>query len=157
LQVKKYFEEIFSELVPGGSATLEFKFLNNGNGDEDPVGVAICPQFSQTQTEDADIASLSGGQKAIVSLAFIFAVQKTDPSPFYVLDEVDAALDGSHRRRVANWMVKQSCQFICTTFRHEFLAKANHFIGIQIRNHVSHAMIVSPEEAMNFIEDNSQE
>jgi chromosome segregation ATPase len=52
-------------------------------------------------TETRDITSLSGGQKTLVALALIFAIQKCDPAPFYLFDEIDAALDQEHRRAVA--------------------------------------------------------
>ena len=47
------------------------------------------------------LEQLSGGQKTLVALAFIFAIQKCDPGPFYLFDEIDAALDAQHRKSVA--------------------------------------------------------
>ena len=44
-----------------------------------------------------EMAQLSGGQKSLVALALIFAIQKCDPAPFYLFDEIDAALDAQHR------------------------------------------------------------
>lgn len=52
---------------------------------------------------------LSGGQKTLVSLALIFAIQRTDPAPFYLLDEVDAALDPQYRQTVAAMLHRQVC------------------------------------------------
>jgi structural maintenance of chromosome 3 (chondroitin sulfate proteoglycan 6) len=48
-----------------------------------------------------DMQQLSGGQKSLVALAFIFAIQKCDPAPFYLFDEIDQALDPQHRKAVA--------------------------------------------------------
>ena len=56
-------------------------------------------------TETRDITSLSGGQKTLVALALIFAIQKCDPAPFYLFDEIDAALDQEHRRAVAGKII----------------------------------------------------
>lgn len=65
------------------------------------------------------INQLSGGQKTLVALALIFAIQRYQPAPFYLFDEIDQALDVEHRKAVAN-MIKQlsaNAQFITTTFR----------------------------------------
>ena len=50
-----------------------------------------------------DMQQLSGGQKSLVALALIFAIQRCDPAPFYLFDEVDAALDPKHRSAVGGW------------------------------------------------------
>lgn len=52
---------------------------------------------------------LSGGQRTIVALALIFAIQRSDPAPFYLLDEVDAALDPQYRTTVAKMLRQQVC------------------------------------------------
>ena len=48
-----------------------------------------------------DMQQLSGGQKSLVALTLIFAIQKCDPAPFYLFDEIDQALDAQHRKAVA--------------------------------------------------------
>ena len=65
------------------------------------------------------IPQLSGGQKSLVALALIFAIQKCDPAPFYLFDEIDAALDSMHRKAVADMIheLSDGAQFITTTFR----------------------------------------
>lgn len=62
--------------------------------------------------EPTNMRLLSGGQKTLVSLALIFAIQRTDPAPFYLLDEVDAALDPQYRQTVAAMLQRQ----VCTSF-----------------------------------------
>lgn len=109
---------------------------------------------------------LSGGQKSLVALALIFAIQKCDPAPFYLFDEIDQALDAQHRKAVsgnyvfdfivfhgaarrlrpsptpsliADMIVELAghAQFITTTFRPELLESADKFYGVKFRNKVS--------------------
>ena len=68
------------------------------------------------------LKQLSGGQKTLVALALIFSIQRLDPAPFYLFDEIDAALDPAYRSTVAKMLAHQSndpanpSQFIITTF-----------------------------------------
>ena len=64
------------------------------------IGVRIRVAFTGTAVIK-EISQLSGGQKSIVALAFIFAIQKCDPAPFYLFDEVDSALDPLYRKALA--------------------------------------------------------
>ena len=80
------------------------------------------PQVSFTglQSEMKSLEQFSGGQKTLVAFAFIFAIQKSDPGPFYLFDEIDAALDAQHRKFVAGGMGEVctagvSCDFQVTT------------------------------------------
>ncbi|KRX33516.1 Structural maintenance of chromosomes protein 3 [Trichinella murrelli] len=107
---------------------------------------------------------LSGGQKSLVALALIFAIQKCDPAPFYLFDEIDAALDARHRKSVADvafnvtemiHKLSSSAQFITTTFRRELLESADKFYGVKFRNKVSHIDCVTAEEAADFVEDDA--
>jgi structural maintenance of chromosome 3 (chondroitin sulfate proteoglycan 6) len=63
--------------------------------------VSIQCSFNSNQHELKDLQTLSGGQKTIVALSFIFAIQRSDPAPFYLFDEIDAALDPDYRAMVA--------------------------------------------------------
>ena len=77
----------------------------------------------------SNTTQLSGGQKAIIAIAFILAVHKCDPLPFYVMDEIDAALDDDHRARVIKLLSEHNdAQFICTTFSREFILRSDHFL-----------------------------
>lgn len=108
------------------------------------------------------MSQLSGGQKSLVALALIFAIQRCDPAPFYLFDEVDANLDAAHRTAVAAMINEMShllpdleedkenvvlrggkdanegipkpgpAQFITTTFRPELLTSADHFYGVTL-------------------------
>ena len=104
-----------------------------------------------------EMGQLSGGQKSLVALALIFAIQKCDPAPFYLFDEIDAALDAQHRKAVADMIheLAEGAQFITTTFRPELLEHASKFYGVKFRNKVSHVDCVNREDAFDFVEDDT--
>ena len=89
------------------------------------TGVGIKVSFASGST--AATHQLSGGQESVVALSLIFAIQRCDPSPFYLFDEIDSALDPVHRASVAAMIRKQkdSAQFICTTFSSELIEEAD--------------------------------
>jgi len=62
--------------------------------------ISLC-HLCHLQAEMRDMQQLSGGQKSLVALALIFSIQKCDPAPFYLFDEIDQALDAQHRKGVA--------------------------------------------------------
>lgn len=158
-QVSKYFEEVFARLVAGGRAYLDMQI-----DDSDPrlprveqfTGVRIRVSFSGGD-ETREMQQLSGGQKSLVALALIFAIQKCDPAPFYLFDEIDAAMDPQYRKAVADMIhdLSQNAQFITTTFRPELLETADKFYGVRFRNKVSHIDCVTKEEAADFVEDDA--
>ncbi|KAJ1556061.1 Structural maintenance of chromosomes protein 3 [Cladochytrium tenue] len=97
---------------------------------------------------------LSGGQKSLVALALIFAIQMCDPAPFYLFDEIDAALDAQYRTAVANMVheLSEKAQFITTTFRPELLHHADKFYGVTFTNKVSRIQAITREDAMKFVD-----
>lgn len=101
---------------------------------------------------------LSGGQKSLVALALIFAIQKCDPAPFYLFDEIDANLDMQYRTAVAEMIhsLSKHAQFITTTFRPELLAEADKFYGVTFQNKVSRIHAIGKEYALGFVEEVSQ-
>lgn len=120
-QVSNFFSEVFKKLVPQGRAHLDMitsadsanstegsqtssQSLGAGNippSIDNFTGVSIRVSFTGTNAEMKDMHQLSGGQKSLVALTFIFAIQKCDPAPFYLFDEIDQALDPQHRKAVA--------------------------------------------------------
>eukprot|EP00301_Raphidiophrys_heterophryoidea_P004522 c11960_g1_i1.p1 GENE.c11960_g1_i1~~c11960_g1_i1.p1 ORF type:complete len:1246 (-),score=410.48 c11960_g1_i1:60-3728(-) len=115
-------------------------------------GVAIRASF--TAAGDTHMLNqLSGGQKCLVALTLIFAIQRCDPAPFYLFDEIDANLDAAHRTAVATLIRKQSsqAQFITTTFKPEFLHAADRFYGVTYSNKISRIGIISQQDALDII------
>ncbi|CBY19836.1 unnamed protein product [Oikopleura dioica] len=158
--ISKNFALVFSKLVPQGSAHLEMK----EDSRKDPTkfskvemlsGILIKVSFSGQAAETREMSQLSGGQKSMVALTLIFAIQKCDPVPFYLFDEIDQALDPGHRRAVSEMMneMKHDAQFITTTFRPELLESGDKFYGVTYRNKVSHVNTITKSVALDFVED----
>ncbi|CAF0914435.1 unnamed protein product [Adineta ricciae] len=170
-QVSLYFTEVFKRLVPDGTAHLVIKKGENEDYDSEQVssqssgqqmsvdeftGVGIKVSFTGQTNEMRDMQQLSGGQKSLVALALIFSIQKCDPAPFYLFDEIDQALDPQYRNAVADMIneLSQKAQFIITTFGPDLLKYGDKFYGITYRNKVSQIRSVTREEALEFVEDN---
>ncbi|KAI0645362.1 structural maintenance of chromosome protein 3 [Trametes meyenii] len=171
-QVAKNFEEVFEKLVPAGRGRLVIQ-RRIDQDDEDVeeadetqqssidnyTGVSIRVSFNSKVDEGLRIQQLSGGQKSLVALATVFAIQKCDPAPFYLFDEIDANLDAQYRTAVAAMIheLSTTAQFITTTFRPEMLATADKFYGVLFNNQkVSTIRAINREEAMQFVEQEAQ-
>merc|ERR1711920_1055339 len=102
-------------------------------------GVRIEVSFTGQRSSFLTMSQLSGGQKTVVALSLIFAIQRLEPAPFYLLDEVDAALDASYRSALANLVAKtaKSSQVILTTFRPELLEKSDRSYRVYQQNRAS--------------------
>jgi len=164
-QVQKHFESTFSSLVPGGKGQIALHLQDEGSQNSEEimdaekmnqaVGLLIEVNFSGNCDEPLkSLEQLSGGQKTLVALAFIIAIQKCDPAPFYLFDEVDAALDPAHRTAVANLVKSQTegVQFILTTFRPELVVQADKLFGVLFRGKASHVEEIDRREAEDFVE-----
>ncbi|KAI5476815.1 chromosome segregation protein, SudA [Pseudohyphozyma bogoriensis] len=169
-QVAKYFEEVFEKLVPAGRGRLimlkremakdddmdvDGEEEENEGGVENYTGVAIRVSFNSKNNEGLKIQQLSGGQKALVALAMIFAIQKCDPAPFYLFDEIDANLDADRRTGVAAMIdeLSQTGQYICTTFRPELIPHAESYFGVVFNNSkISNVKSISADECLTFVE-----
>ncbi|KAF8305004.1 RecF/RecN/SMC protein [Clavulina sp. PMI_390] len=167
-QVSKYFSEVFEKLVPAGRGRLimqknidrepdadDEEEREQGSKIDNYTGVSIKVSFNSKHDEGLRIQQLSGGQKSLVALATVFAIQKCDPAPFYLFDEIDANLDAQYRTAVAAMIheLSASAQFITTTFRPEMLVNADKFYGVLFNNQkVSSIRSITREEAREFVE-----
>lgn len=159
-QVSQSFQEIFEKLVPNGFGQLAMRTKEDALSDaeeasiENYIGVSIQVSFNSKNDEQLQIEQLSGGQKSLCAIALILAIQKCDPAPFYLFDEVDANLDTQYRTAVANMIqvLAKNAQFICTTFRPEMLQVANTFYGVSFSNKVSTILGIEQEDALSFVE-----
>ena len=82
------------------------------------------------------LEALSGGEKGLVSMSFIFAIQRYQPSPFYVLDEVDQNLDAINARNIAQMIKRNSerAQFLQISLREVTLKEASNLVGVTMQN-----------------------
>lgn len=133
-QVSSNFSRIFQRLHPGGDARLALEVP------EDPFagGIEIMARFGK-EAQERNIFGLSGGERTLVTLAFIFALQRVKPSALYVFDEVDASLDPVNVQRVAQLLKEYSrnSQLIVVTFREAMMAAANKLLGVTKQNGIS--------------------
>ena len=131
-KINENFKKIYKELADGeGELLLE-------NMDE-PFEGGLFIKVKSFGKRALHLNALSGGEKSIASLAFIFSLQAYNPSPFYVLDEIDMFLDEKNAGKVANMIANKSenAQFIVISLRRITLQKANHIYGVTSINGLS--------------------
>jgi len=163
--VSAHFKDVFKELCPDGSGELIMRTaLDEEDQEEDKQnlevslfrGVSVRVRFSNAG-ENYLMSQLSGGQKALVAMALIFAIQRCDPAPFYLFDELDQALDSTHRAAVASLISRQAnseenpTQFITSTFRPELVQVASRCYGISHQNKVSNIHMLTKKDSLSFI------
>ena len=120
------FRSIYAELSGGGEAYMKLE------NEEDPFSGGLMINAKPKNGKLLRLEALSGGEKSLTALAFIFAIQEFQPSPFYVLDEVDMFLDSVNAEMVAKRVKESSskAQFIQVSLRKVTLALAEHLIGV---------------------------
>ncbi|MBN1272247.1 MAG: chromosome segregation protein SMC [Candidatus Aminicenantes bacterium] len=124
-EVDKNFDDVFSTLFKGGKAGI--KLTDESNPLESGIDIFAQPPGKKVQT----IALLSGGEKSLTSLAFFFALFRYKPTPFCILDEVDAALDDVNLSRFLDLMrlMKEKTQFIIVTHNFKTMEVADYIYG----------------------------
>ncbi|NLZ81599.1 MAG: chromosome segregation protein SMC, partial [Clostridiales bacterium] len=143
-EIRIEFDKVFKELFGGGKATLELM------EDEDilDAGIKIISQPPGKKLQN--MMQLSGGEKALTAISLLFAIQNLKPSPFCLLDEIEAALDDSNVIRFANYLHKltKNTQFIVITHRRGTMNVADRLYGITMQEKG-----VSTLVSVNLIED----
>jgi chromosome segregation protein len=122
------FHEYFSQLTPGGRATLR-----HADGDDGPrSGVEILVQPPRKRLQNVTL--LSSGERSLAALALVLALDEVNPSPFTVLDEVDAALDDANVGRFGEMLARLSTQrqFLVITHNHVTMSHASTLYGIHL-------------------------
>lgn len=123
------FDKVFKELFGGGTGTLEL--LEAEDVLEAGVSIVAQPPGKKLQ----NMMQLSGGEKALTAIALLFAIQNMKPSPFCLLDEIEAALDENNVIRFANYLnkLKKNTQFIVITHRRGTMEKVDRLYGITMQ------------------------
>ncbi len=128
-EIRQEFDKAFKQLFGGGRGTLELM------EDEDVLeaGIRIISQPPGKKLQN--MMQLSGGEKALTAIALLFAIQNLKPSPFCLLDEIEAALDDSNVTRFATYLHKltQNTQFIVITHRRGTMNAADRLYGITMQ------------------------
>lgn len=128
-EIRVEFDKVFKELFGGGRGTLELV------EDEDilEAGIQIISQPPGKKLQN--MMQLSGGEKALTAIALLFAIQNLKPSPFCLLDEIEAALDDSNVDRFAKYLHKLTkyTQFIVITHRRGTMVAADRLYGITMQ------------------------
>ncbi len=127
--IQKQFDKVFKELFGGGKGTLE---LVDG---EDVLDAGIVINAQPPGKKLGNMMQLSGGEKALTAIALLFAIQNLKPSPFCLLDEIEAALDDSNVKRYAKYLHKltKNTQFIVITHRKGTMEAADVLYGITMQ------------------------
>ncbi len=125
-EIRQAFQEVFTELFEGGKADLRLV-------DEDDLletGIEIIAQPPGKKAQPLSL--LSGGERAMTAIALVFALLRVRPSPFVVLDEVEAALDEANVERFSRYLKRASehCQFICITHQRGTMEVADALYGV---------------------------
>ncbi len=128
-QINQHFQEVFQELFGGGQA--EISLLGDGDILEAEIQIKASPPGKKLQ----NMLLLSGGERSLAAIALLFAILKLRPTPFCVLDEIEAALDDSNVFRFTNFIrhySKQS-QFILVTHRKGTMESADSIYGVTMQ------------------------
>lgn len=143
-KIRTEFDKAFRELFGGGKGTLE---LVEGE-DILEAGIRIISQPPGKKLQN--MMQLSGGEKALTAIALLFAIQHLKPSPFCLLDEIEAALDESNVARYAKYLHKltKNTQFIIITHRRGTMAAADRLYGITMQEKGISALV-----SVNLIEE----
>ena len=134
-------KEIYQTITLGGDAELELV------DSLDPFSEGIVFSVRPPKKSWKNISNLSGGEKTLSSLALVFALHYYKPTPIYVMDEIDAALDFRNVSIVANYVkerTRNDAQFIIISLRNNMFELANTLVGIYKTNDVTKSITINP-------------
>jgi len=133
------FRRIFGQLTTKGEAYLEIE------NKEDPFAGGLKFHVKITGSKFIDIRSLSGGEKTLTGLAFLFAIQEHEPATFYILDEVDAALDKHNSEKLAK-LIRSYCQkaqYVVISHNDAIISEGDILYGVSMNQEAGLSNVVS--------------
>ncbi len=151
-RINTYFTQTFVEMFGGGKASLELEDPN------DPLACGIEIRVQPPGKQLKSITLLSGGEKAFVAIALYFAILKVRPTPFCMLDEIDAALDDRNVERYAKYLrtLCQKTQFIVITHRRGTMEASDVLYGVTMQEQgiskILHLDLNQMEQALGIVE-----
>jgi len=124
--INENFGRVYAELTEGGEAELALE------NPEKPFEAGLTLKVKPAHKKALRLEALSGGERSLASMALIFAIQEYDPSPFYLLDEIDQNLDAVNAEKVARMIRRNSstAQFVQISLRKVSLKEADHLVGV---------------------------
>ncbi|MCD7921527.1 MAG: chromosome segregation protein SMC [Clostridiales bacterium] len=148
--IQAEFDKAFRQLFGGGKGTLELAMEDEKDILECGVRIIAQPPGKKLQ----NMMQLSGGEKALTAIALLFAIQNLKPSPFCLLDEIEAALDDSNVERYARYLhqLTEHTQFIVITHRRGTMTAADRLYGITMQEKGVSTMV-----SVNLIEKELEE
>ncbi|MFX1584059.1 MAG: AAA family ATPase [Promethearchaeota archaeon] len=128
-EINREFSRIFQKLSPGGSAKMIL------DRPDKPFEGGVSIEARPRGKKISSLEILSGGEKTLVALSFIFSIQEFYPAPFYILDEVDAQLDGPNVHRVSMLLreLSREAQFLVISHREENIVNADRIYGVSMQ------------------------
>ena len=148
--IAKNFSEVFKELFGGGEAYLNL--LDEENILESGIEIIAKPPGKKLQ----NMTLLSGGERTLTAISLIFGILKLKPSPFCVLDEIEAALDDANVLRFADYLERLSSQmqFVVITHRKGTMERAHTLYGVTMQERgVSTILSIQLEDVKHYIEE----
>ncbi|RNF24459.1 putative structural maintenance of chromosome protein 4 [Trypanosoma conorhini] len=147
VRVQERLREVYQLLTHGGDADLE---LVDANDPFEGVHFVVRPPKKSWK----QISNLSGGEKTLSSLALIFALHDIKPTPIYVMDEIDAALDFRNVSIVANYLLRQAngAQFIIISLRNNMFEMAHQLVGVCKVKDVTRTLVLMPRGFQRTVE-----
>ena len=145
-------KEMYQMITLGGDAELELV------DSLDPFSEGIVFSVRPPKKSWKNIANLSGGEKTLSSLALVFALHHFKPTPLYVMDEIDAALDHKNVSIIANYIKQRTrdAQFVIISLRNNMFELADRLTGVYKPTYCTSTVTISPREFAKVLKDHNR-